>query len=190
MKRTYMVIDVACGRFPKHFDDWTPEERMLKPIPVYAIAFSCPIVGTVTHLPFDPDANADDYVLVIEKDEEWDTSLLTIFYEALRTVDCIVAHNAETDLWLLDQTHRQVFGEPWHYAGDFYCTMKEGLIYSRCHIYRGGKLVPKWPHLQALCATLLDVGRVSKGDIVDDVLQCHFCASVMIDRQALAPAVQ
>lgn len=95
----------------------------------------------------------------------------------------LVAHNAASDVQLLQRAATRL-GLPAP-VGQFFCTMRYGQRYSTTHVYRGGRKVKKYPHLQELFRAL--TGEVvAKGGVVDDALQCFLCFKLM-EWEALGP---
>lgn len=178
----YMVIDISCGRFPKGFDDMPPEIRMKYPVKVTQIGHTPMIIAGERILPWD-QKNVDRIIVHDHKEinnEKWNEHSLLMFYEMLDGVDCLVSHNAETDIWLLNQVHCQVFGYNYSFPGRVYCTMKNGIKYGRTHAYIQGAKIKKYPHLQELCSVLFG-GKFGKGDIREDIAQCYVCAAEMME---------
>jgi hypothetical protein len=99
----------------------------------------------------------------------------------------LVSHNAETDLKIIGEMYRRSgFDLDIHRLKKF-CTMKNGVKYSKTHVYRGGKKIKKYPHLQELFRNITgeDVG---KGDIYDDLFQCFICFKILENDTLSDPA--
>lgn len=172
-----MILDIGSERIPKDFDN--AEDPLTVPVKIGELAL---VPVQADNDGFLPPPKFDEEILIVEMDDGDDFEPLDEFFSYVCKAKCIVSHNAETDLKLLDQLHRLRYGVPLAVSGEVYCTMQESLPFSRLHIWSGGKKIKKWLTLRQLYTHIFsDV--LPKGDIIDDVVKCWMCAAFLM-RQA------
>lgn len=165
-----LVIDIGTSRIPKSFDSGEVAETIAE-IDIFEAAF-----GVLESR--DTRLSEED---IVHFDIHNDPFKMTLFLEQLEPLvkqSTVIAHNVETDIKLLKGIC--------HLAGHTdvtdniksFCTMKHGRQFSRTHVYRGGRKVKKWPHLQELLRNLTGE-YFRKGDIFEDVMQCFVCFKLM-----------
>lgn len=168
-KVTYpsLFIDIGTSRIPKSFDD----DGNIRDIQI----LEC-IMSYIESSKSDPEQSN-----VIQDSTDPMREFITTFNKYTESSCIVVAHNAETDIKLIRGMATRLGME---ITSDIktYCTMLNGVPYSKTHVYRGGKKVKKYPHLQELYRSLTgyDCG---KGDIIDDLMMCFECYKCLEERE-------
>lgn len=172
----FVVIDVSISRIPHGFDLMSTEELLESKIEFHALA-ALPVID-------DQDDQAEEiYLVERNEDGSWLIEQVESFLFIVKNSEKVISHNLETDLKLLDILSQRLLGKGFSYEGMRYCTMLEGTPYNHHqHVYRNGKKVPKYPHLQQLYY-LMTGEQIGKGDILDDVWQCYICYLVLQEKE-------
>lgn len=163
-----LVIDVGFNNLPPKFDKMSIEEAINSELNIEEFALII-VENEYTELDED-DIGIFDVKTVTKKKELFNTLKL------IKQFGTIISHNIKTDLKVLDVVHRKLFNTPFTEILNIntFCTMLEGLPYSTCHVYRGGKKVKKYPTLQQLFNNLTNK-HIGKGDIFLDAATCYLC---------------
>lgn len=174
-----VVLDIGASRLPKSFDR-DDARSAIEGIAIFEAA-----IGLVEDRN-SPLREKDIFVYDIQRDPATIKEFLEDVEELL-TNCTVISHNAATDIKLLKGMCLLVGHRDFTDSIKSYCTMEHGTRFSTTHVYRGGKKVKKWPHLQELWRNLTgqDVG---KGDILDDLVLCFCCFKEMELRDALEGA--
>lgn len=168
-----VVIDVSVSRIPHGLDSMSAEELLDCKIEFHALAA----------LPVIDNQAGEIYLAERKEDGSWLIEQVEIFLYLVKNSKKVISHNLETDLKLLDILSRRLFSKGFSYEGMRYCTMLEGTPYNHHqHVYRNGKKVPKYPHLQQLYY-LMTGEQIGKGDILDDVWQCYICYLALQEKE-------
>ncbi|PKG37725.1 hypothetical protein [Psychromonas sp. Urea-02u-13] len=157
-----LVIDVGTSRIPKSFD----KDGCIDGIEI----LEC-VISYIESNDSEPCESNISYFGIQNSPERMRDFVITISEYFKSCI--IVAHNAETDIKLI-LGMAKLLGVNISSDIKAYCTMKNGTPYSKTHVYRGGKKVKKYPHLQELYKNLTGV-EVGKGNIYDDLKQCYIC---------------
>lgn len=172
-KVTYpsLFIDIGTSRIPKSFDD----DGNIRDIQI----LEC-IMSYIESSKSEPEQSNVTYFDIQDSTDPM-REFITTFNKYTESSCILVAHNAETDIKLIRGMATRLGME---IASDIktYCTMLNGVPYSKTHVYRGGKKVKKYPHLQELYRSLTgyDCG---KGDIIDDLMMCFECYKCLEERE-------
>lgn len=134
-KVTYpsLFIDIGTSRIPKSFDD----DGNIRDIQI----LEC-IMSYIESSKSEPQQSNVTYFDIQDSAEPM-REFITTFNKYTESSCIIVAHNAETDIKLILGMATRLGME---ITSDIktYCTMLNGVPYSKTHVYRGGKKVKKY----------------------------------------------
>lgn len=174
-----LFIDIGSSRLP-HLFDGVPFDQ-LSEVQIGEIA--CAVAST-------PDSPLEELPVLYWDltDPEAETAALAEIGKLLQD-HTFVSHNAISDLWLLRMLDHRCGTHYLPSVAQAFCTMFYGVRYSTCHVYRGGKKVPKWPHLQVLYRALTGIA-IGKGTIEDDLALCVVVFELMLRERREAEHVR